>query len=127
MIELVAELEAINEKVPCEEIEYMIKEAREGQYHDFKNKKYACGKMGFVAVADAFGKRNPNIVSHLEPLVEGIKNGDYDETADDLDQKRMSNDIMSDPSMNVKQKENMHEVLGLKKPKNKSPYGKQYF
>lgn len=127
MIELVEELEKIKEAVPCEEIDYMIKEARGGEYSDYKNKKYTCGKMGFVAVADAFSKRNPELLPHLTPLSEAIKNGEYDETADDIDNMKMTNEIMKDTSMNTKQKEGLLNMIGLKKKTGKSPYGKRYF
>lgn len=41
MIELVQELK----KLPrSSEIEFMITEAKAGEYHDYKNKKYVCGK-----------------------------------------------------------------------------------
>jgi len=127
MIELVTELEKVKAIVPCEEIDYMITEARAGEYHDFKNKKYPCGKMAFVSIVDAFSKRNPDLLSHLTPLGEAVKNGDYDETADDLDSMKMTNEISKDDSMNTKQKEGLLNMLGLKKKSTKSPYGKQYF
>lgn len=124
MIELVTELE----KIPkCEEIDYMIEEARSGEYHDLKNRKYVCGKMGFVAVADAFSKRNPSIAEYLKPLVEAVKGGDYDEPADDIDNMSMANNIMKDSSMNRKQKDALLGTLGLKKKIPKSPFGKRYF
>ena len=41
-VELVAELR----KLPkSKEIDYMIEEALAGEYHDYKNKKYDCGKV----------------------------------------------------------------------------------
>lgn len=124
MIELVTELEKIPQ---CEEIDYMIAEAKSGEYHDLKNRKYVCGKMGFVAVADAFGKRNPSIAEALNKLSDEIKNGDYDEPADDIDNMSMTNDIMKDSSMNSKQKGALLKTLGLKKKTTKSPFGKRYF
>jgi hypothetical protein len=124
MIELVTELEKIPQ---CEEVDYMIAEARSGEYHDSKNRKYVCGKAGFCAVAVAFTKRNPSIEEYLKPLVKAIENGDYDEPADDIDNKKMSNEIMKDPSMTMRQKAHLHKMVGLKKPKSKSPFGKQYF
>lgn len=127
MIELVEELEKVKSVVPCEEIDYMIAEAKRGEYSDFKNKKYACGKLGFVTIADAFSKRNPDLLPHLTPLSEDIKNGVYDETQDDIDRMSMIRDINNDPKMNQKQKEGLMGMLGLKKKTGKSPYGKKYF
>jgi len=128
MIELVEELEKIKSIVPCEEIDYMIKEALSGEYHDHKNRKYVCGKVGFVAVADAFSKRNPELLPHLTPLSDDIKKGDYDESPDDIDNMQIINGIMKDTSMNSKQKETMIRMLGLKKKtKSASAYGKKYF
>lgn len=125
MIELVAELEKI--PVKCEELDYIIAEAKAGEYHDFKNRKYSCGKMGFVAVADAFSKRNPELLPYLTPLSDAVKDGEYDETADDIDTMSMTNDILNDDSMNQKQKEGLMGMLGLKKKTKKSAYGKRYF
>lgn len=42
MIELVQELEKLP-RTPL--IDEMIEEARAGEYHDYKNEKYICGKM----------------------------------------------------------------------------------
>ena len=61
--------------------------------------------MGFVAVEDAFGKRNPSIKEALDKLSEEIKAVYYDEKADDIDDHKMTREIMKDPSMNRKQKE----------------------
>lgn len=123
MVELVTELEKIPQ---CEEVDYMIKEAKSGEYHNYKNRKYVCGKQGFCAVAVAFSKRNPAIEKYLKPLACAIANGDYDETCDDIDSKKMSNEIMKDSAMTMKQKKHLHKTLDLKIPK-KTQFGKRYF
>ena len=43
MVELVQELEAVTPRTPL--VEKMILEAKAGEYHDYKNNKYACGKV----------------------------------------------------------------------------------
>lgn len=75
MVELVAELEKVP-KTPL--VERMIAEAKAGEFHDFKNQKYVCGK---VAVNELLTKAG------LHELAAQVRNGDYDEEADVEDQK----------------------------------------
>ncbi|OED40243.1 hypothetical protein ACH42_17165 [Endozoicomonas sp. (ex Bugula neritina AB1)] len=42
MVELVEELQKLPQSP---DIEYMIEEAKAGEYHDYKNIKYDCGKI----------------------------------------------------------------------------------
>lgn len=82
MIELVQELEKVP-KTPL--VEMIIAEAKAGEYHDFKNNKYPCGKIAVVGLLRQAG---------LEDLAEQVINGDYDEEADDGDIKRMREEIL---------------------------------
>lgn len=74
MVELVDELKKLP---PSMEISFMIKEALAGEYHDYKNKKYDCGKMESATRLDKLG--------HTD-LANRIKNGEFDEEADAEDQ-----------------------------------------
>lgn len=75
MIHLVEELQ----KLPSTPgIEFMIAEAKAGEYHDYKNKKYACGKVAVYALLKKEG---------LTELAARIVNGDFDEEADAEDIK----------------------------------------
>ena len=53
-------------------------------------------------------------------LANRIKNGEFDETADEGDKAYMSQIIDNDKGMNSAQKEKLKEVVGLKKQKKKS-------
>lgn len=82
-VELVAELEKIT---PINNghklaLEALIKEAKAGQFHDYKSKKYAAfEKVQLVTYLLALG---------LEALATQVKNGDYDEMADEEDLAEM--------------------------------------
>jgi len=75
MVELVEELE----KLPSTpEVQEMISEAKAGEYHDYKNNKYVCGKVAVV------GKlRNAG----LNELAKRVIDGEYDEEADEQDKE----------------------------------------
>jgi fructose-1,6-bisphosphatase len=73
MIELVQELEKLKITPAIQEI---IDEAKAGEYHDYKNNKYVCGKVAAVQKLSSIG---------LNELADQVRNGDYDEEADDQD------------------------------------------
>jgi len=100
MVELVAELEKLRpglKKIgPKAEafLEALIEEAKTGEYHDYKNRKYACGKVAVCGyldyLTDQMVARNEyETANELSRLSREVKNGDYDETADDLDKQSM--------------------------------------
>jgi len=99
MIELVEELR----KLPkSKEIDFMIKEALAGEYHDYKNVKYCCGKIESYSRLRKLG--------HVD-LAEKIKNGEFDEIADEDDKNMMRNDLKD--NMTLKQANEMNKLLGL--------------
>ena len=81
MIDLVEELEKLPES-PA--IDFMIEEAKAGEYHDYKNKKYICGKM-----ESSQRLTRPGYID----LAKRIESGEFDEEADDLDKQMMRNDL----------------------------------
>lgn len=85
MIELVDELEKLP-KSP--EIEFMIEEAKAGEYHDYKNRKYICGKMESSQRLRRLG---------YVDLAKRIENGEFDEEADDIDKQNMRNELGDSP------------------------------
>jgi hypothetical protein len=62
------------------EIDFMIKEAIAGEYHDFKNNKYACGKVESATRLDSLG---------FFELSSRIKNGEFDEEPDEEDRAEL--------------------------------------
>jgi len=74
MVELVEELEKSN---PSNKYDEMIVEAKAGEYHDYKNEKYACGKMALVSKLHAFPE--------LANLRDRVINGEFDEEPDETD------------------------------------------
>lgn len=70
MTDLVTELEKVP-KTPL--VEKIIEEAKAGEFHDYKNRKYACGKIAASALL-----REANLIA----LAKRIENGDFDEEAD---------------------------------------------
>lgn len=73
------------------EIVFMIKEAKEGEYHDFKNKKYACGKAQSAGMLDHLAYFYKD--EALQKLSARIKEGEFDEVADEEDKANMRRDI----------------------------------
>lgn len=73
MIELVQELEKL-QKTP--QIDFIISEAKAGEYHDYKNNKYVCGK-----VAASSHLRQAGLID----LAKRIEDGEFDEEADEQD------------------------------------------
>lgn len=78
MVELVQELEAVTPRT--ELIEFMINEAKAGQYHDFKNKIYVCGKVAVYGLLRS---------AELHDLAERVKAGEFDEEPDEADKANM--------------------------------------
>lgn len=101
MVELVEELRKLPQSP---EIDFMIKEALAGEYHDYKNKKYACGKATSSARLELLG--------HLE-LANRIRNGEFDETADEDDKAMMRADIIADSKKHNRNPGPMLKVFGL--------------
>ncbi len=92
MIELVQELERVTPRTPL--IQRMITEAKAGEYHDFKNKNYVCGKVAVVSLLTEAGQHE---------LANRVKRGEFDETADEQDKEQMRKDFPKE----------MWPVLGL--------------
>jgi len=65
-------------------IQEMIDEAKAGEYHDYKNEKYPCGKMAVVGKLNAAG---------LKDLAKRVINGEFDEVADEEDKEMMRKDL----------------------------------
>ena len=73
MVELVQELEKLP---PSDGLAEIISEAKSGEYHDYKNKKYDCGKVAVVGKLRSIGQ---------EELAKRVINGEFDEEADEQD------------------------------------------
>ena len=78
MTDLVVELEAANIDTPFMKV--TIEEAKKGEYHDYKNDKYVCGKVALVERLNAM---------KLYDLAERVINGEYDEKPDAEDKKML--------------------------------------
>lgn len=82
MIELVDELLRLP---PSLGILEMIAEARAGEYHDYKNQKYACGKVaiaGKLAAEASLPKTGKLVRAELMDIRRRVCDGDFDEHAD---------------------------------------------
>ncbi len=92
-IDLVAELQNIEPKSDL--INLIIKEAQDGEFHDYKNRKYDCGKVTLVYLMSQDNR--------LNELRQAVMNGEYDETPDEEDKKELRQHAP----------ESMWSVLGL--------------
>lgn len=99
-IELVVELTALNNNNQYAEI---IAEAQAGEYHDYKNNKYVCGKVALVEKLEAFPE--------LDHIRKAVINGEYDETPDEEDKAMLRKDIKA--NMPPEAAENMLKNMGL--------------
>lgn len=100
MVELVDELRALPESP---EIDFMIKEALAGEYHDYKNVKYVCGKMESSTRLRKLG---------YPELALRIEQGEFDEPADYQDTQRMAqgiDEVETDPE----RAKALKSILGL--------------
>ena len=73
MVELVEELKKLPDSP---EIRLMISEAEQGEYHDYKNNKYDCGKVE--------SSRRLRSLGFID-LAKRIEQGEFDEEADEQD------------------------------------------
>ena len=64
-------------------IQNMIEEARSGEYHDYKNIKYSCGKVASHGLLQAIA--TPSALN----LAGRIRNGEFDEHADEEDRRML--------------------------------------
>lgn len=90
MVEFVAELEQLLAKPGLGEreqqgLKYMIAEAKAGEYHDYKNNKYVCGKVASSGMLRAMG---------FIPLAKRIENGEFDEEADESDKTSLKQNAL---------------------------------
>lgn len=77
MVELVEELKKLPQSKAIDE---MIAEAKAGEYHDYKNKKYDCGKMESYKKLTKLGYKD---------LASRIADGEFDEKPDEQDIEEM--------------------------------------
>lgn len=89
MVEMVTELEKIEPRTPI--IDMMIREAKAGEYHDFKNQKYVCGKMASVELLRAAmaNAPTPEFYEACQKIRDSIIDGEYDESPDEEDKASM--------------------------------------
>lgn len=73
-----------NERTPL--INQILFEARQGEFHNYRNEKYDCGKVQVVSMLRQTNDKR------LQPIIDGIMNGDYDETANEDEVAAMKND-----------------------------------
>lgn len=108
MIELVQELGQLPQHP---EIKMMIKEAIAGEYHDFKNNKYVCGKMASAEILAIVIKKYPDCAEGATNIRNEITTGVYDEPADEADKEMMRADLETDGKTPMS--EALKKMLGL--------------
>lgn len=87
MIELVAELEAMRKPGTITLfLENMIAEAKAGEFHDYKNQKYDCGKVAVCIMLSTLSQLD---FHEAIPLMKRVENGEFDEEADEADKAEM--------------------------------------
>lgn len=104
MVDLFGELSGLNYWSPGMQV--LMDEAISGEYHDYKNRKYACGKVAVVEKlrAEASLPKTPRAIKDaLRAMAERVIAGVYDERADDIDKEKMRRETPR----------GMWEILGL--------------
>lgn len=96
MVELVEELEKLQHffEKPSP-IDFLIAEAKAGEFHDYKNQRYDCGKVAVCGYLDQLTKQTKErgmleASEQLSAISAAVKNGEFDEEADAEDQKMLS-------------------------------------
>lgn len=116
-IEMVSELRMLSNSVLRDKI---IKEAEDCSFHDYKSNA-VCGKMFFVEVANWFYNNIHKVtdsntassdIEIMKKIEDDVKNGVYDEVADEIDRKNMRNDILSNTS-NLREAQALIKGLNL--------------
>lgn len=91
MVEFVDELKQLLERFSPlskehEGLSFMIVEALAGEFHDYKNKKYVCGKVAASSMLRQLG---------FIPLAKRIEDGEFDEVADEDDRAMLRSDALA--------------------------------
>lgn len=86
MVELVDELRKLPQTLA---IKFMIEEALVGEYDDYKNEKYTCGKYESATRLYKIG------TPEARALSERIKEGEFDEEADAEDKAMLKRDALA--------------------------------
>lgn len=108
-VHLVVELEKLKQ---YPEIKYMIEEAKAGEYHDYKNQKYCCGKTESYT-------RLKQLAFHYQDeacsyLADRIAEGEFDEEADEDDKAMMRKELLeSCGGVENEQYRRLCETIGL--------------
>lgn len=91
-IHLVQELEQLPRTASLDQI---IAEAKAGEFHDYKNQKYACGKVAVVDFLrrEAVTHPDSNAARKLIELSQRVIQGEFDEVADREDIENMRKDL----------------------------------
>lgn len=80
-----------NEHTPL--INQIIQEATIGEFHDYKNDKYVCGKMALVLLLQqAFDEGEKRLINIQKAVVDG----EYNEHADENDLANMKREWIQD-------------------------------
>lgn len=74
---------------PSPGITTIIEEAMAGEFHDFKNNKYPCGKVAANGMLVREG---------LVDLAKRLREGEFDEAPDEEDKANMRKELEGDPN-----------------------------
>lgn len=94
MYDLVNELRALDYWSPGMQV--LLDEAMTGEYHDYKNQKYDCGKIEVVKKleAEAALPRTPRLTREkLKAIAQDVRQGVYDEEPDEADKAELRKTI----------------------------------
>lgn len=109
MVELIPELEKLTDN---EHKVRLLEEAKRGEYHDYKNRMYACGKVTLATVMANWAKLYPQDAEQALKIRNDVINGEYDETADEEDKAYLRKTI-DENSKNNREAAALKNMLGL--------------
>jgi len=96
-------IEILESRNTANKYDSIIAEAKDNQFHDFKNTKYACGKVELVSQLNKF----PELVD----ISRMVMDGEFDETMDDDDKAEMRRTLIED--MGEERAKGLLKELGL--------------
>lgn len=114
MVELVEELEKLRPlfiqeagRGADEVLDFLIHEAKAGEFHDYKNQKYVCGKVAAVGLLRQLYEQCVNrgfvkLADELARIGSDVTRGEYDEEADEDDQRELAKHLAEIPAFRPK-------------------------
>ena len=110
MIDLIPELEKLTK---CEGSRLLIEDAKNGDFHDFRNKKFTCGKVALAGLMKEWIECYPADKDQAQSIYDDVVGGVYDEQMTDDDKEYLKKELENDVSLSEKDKIFFKHAMGI--------------